>query len=148
MFGLGKRHAKTATAYLRRGQVYLHATSTADAGFDVATPPWLVIDTTDIAGLDAGLRAALDGSRAKVRTPGRDANILGPLYELAGVKSWRGFVGGAKTVHVTENDGKLSFEPSENAGKDGVQGLPELAFDATPGQSPGAALLAAFELSR
>lgn len=148
MFGLGKKkRAKTATAYLRKGQVYLHAMSTADAGFDVASPPWLVVDANDAAALDRGLRAALDGSLAKVRTPGRDANILGPLYELAGVQSWRGFIGDAKTVQVTEGGGRLSFEPSENAGKDGVQGLSDLAFDAAPGQSPSAALIEAFKLS-
>jgi len=147
MFGFGKKRVKNATAYLRKGKVYLHSTSTAKAGFDVATPPWLVIDADDVAALDAGLRAALDGSRAKVNTPGRDANILAPIYELAGTKSWRGFIGGTMTVNVMEDGSRLSFQPTENAGKDGVLGQSELDFDAAPGQSPGAALLEAFKLS-
>jgi hypothetical protein len=148
MFGFGRHSPKTAICYIRQARVLLHASSKTAAGFYTATPPWLAMDLADVVALDAGIEAALAGSKAKVPTPARDANPLVELYQLASVKTWAGFALNARSVHIERSGEVLTFRPMRNLGpRNGFQPIPELAFDVAAGESASSGLVRALALA-
>lgn len=149
MFGFDERQARVATCYLRKGQVYLHASSRTVDGFYVATPPFLVVDLANSRKVEASITSALAGSKAKVPTPPRDVELLSALYELAGVKTWGSFVRGAKMTHLYQLETTLRFRPTRNFGaRNGFEEIAEAVFETSPHESSSSALVRAFELSR
>lgn len=148
MFGFGKSPSKLAICYIRRQQVFVHASSKTVAGFYTATPPWLAADIADSGGLDACIEAALAGSKANVPTPDRDANPVLALYRLAGVNTWNRFVLDAKSVHVEQSGKVRTFRPMKDLGpRSGFQPIPELSFEVGPDERASSALFRAIELA-
>lgn len=96
-----------AMVYSRRGGGFISPESRTVDGFWIATPPFerLDLECEDHERGETVLRA-LKASRQDVATPPRSAQLLEPMFELAGVRSFSSFMKEAKAVRL-KSDGLL-----------------------------------------
>jgi hypothetical protein len=110
---------RMATIYLRKQSLYTHAYSLTTNGVWMLTEPVLKMnEAANDADIGSAIRAALDRSRTNVPHPKSQsewAEILKPLLEEAGVKSWARFVHGASCVIVKSGDQELLIIPTNKS---------------------------------
>jgi hypothetical protein len=110
---------KCATAYLRKQIMYIHPYSLTTDGVWMLTEPVLTVnEVASDADIGSAIRAALDRSGTDVPHPKSQAEmaeILKPLLEEAGVKSWARFAQGASCVIVQSEDQKLLIIPTDKS---------------------------------
>lgn len=135
-----------AAIYVRRGRVFVVASSQTVDGFWVETDPRYKSDEFDAAEATACLVEALDGSHLDVPTPPRDSPVT-QLPALAGVKSYATFMKGAVSVQVYRcGDGTLTITPMRNAGaRGGFVPIVEHEVEVESGDQLTSALVAALE---
>jgi len=113
---------RIAAIFLRCKALYLHAQSQTTEGAWIAAPPFIKFgwDDRDLAAkLGRIVPQVLSESRQGVPHPTK-WNLAEPLYQLAGVKSWRQFVaGGCQRVRIEDRDGAVYLVPQENRGAKG-----------------------------
>lgn len=115
---------KRASMFLRRGTVYLRPMSQTTVGAWITAPPYLSVSLNDS---DAGKKLNLAATRVLAESQKGiphpddwDQISLETLYRLAGVKSWREFMGaGCKLVAVEARDDGVYLTPQENRGPKG-----------------------------
>src|SRR5262249_24694542 len=107
-------------------------------------------DTATVKG--EAIAKALDLSRELVPHPPPSANLVAPLLEEAGVKSWPTFMKKAQFITMEENQHRLKLTPSRNLGpKAGFEPIEQEAIEisvSSPFEEVGAALEKAIALCR
>jgi len=110
---------KSATAYSRRGKIFIHSSSkTKDGVWILAEPVISIGDVVDSNAVGASVRECLHGSRIGVDHPKSFSDLFSPMLKLAKVKSYKEFAREAKCVEIVEDDGVISFFPTANHGVD------------------------------
>ena len=110
---------KSATAYSRRGKVFIHSSSkTKDGVWILAEPAISISDVIDANVAGASVMQCLDGSRVGVDHPKSFSALFSPVLRLAKVKSYKEFAREAKCVEILEDGGVIGFFPRENLGVD------------------------------
>lgn len=108
---------KAATAYKKANRVYLHASSKTSAGVWVASHPFIQVESSaPPAIMGQSLMEALNGSQDGVPHPTKWSELIAPLLEQAGVKSWTTFMRKAQCVNLETTVDGLKFIPTRNLG--------------------------------
>jgi hypothetical protein len=129
---------KAATVYRKGDTLFSHAMSRTTVGVWIATPPFTATSMNENASLKGvALLRALEGSRPSVPHPTKWNELLKPLLQLAGTKSWRRFVENNKCLNVEAEGALLKLIPTRNLGaEDGFEPVPEecviLSFSSSP----------------
>src|SRR5262245_73072 len=111
---------KVATVYQRKGSLYLHASSRTTDGVWMASAPFLCVAPASSAGeIATAVRQSVACSSEDVPHPSRWDGLLQPLYALAGVKTWSGFVKGAACGNVEADEDDWCLVPYKNGGSRG-----------------------------
>ena len=140
-----------ANIYERSGRVFGRSEDKTVAGYHFAQDNVMALNATDHTGIGAALKAALEASRESVPIPPRHAmaaDAPSALYLAAGVRTWREFAKGAKSISVHQGDGQIKLVPWKNEGvlanfvpiKDRARTLPDTSPDADLGAAVVAAL--------
>jgi hypothetical protein len=117
---------KATTAYERKGQIFLHASSKTTAGVWVISEPISAASKDDPVEIGRLALASLRGSTENAPHPKAWTNLFDPVLALAGVKSLDTFIKGAKCVEIELDGGQVKFIPTRNEGvEDGFAPLPE-----------------------
>ena len=107
----------SAAIYLREARYFVHSYSVTKDGIAIASEPFLRLESTaDDQSLGAAVKSALDAWRAEVASPPASAKLIAPLLRLAGVKSWRAFMRGAKYLSVARDGERTSLEVLKSIG--------------------------------
>lgn len=113
---------KMASVYLRKGILYLHANSQTSVGAWISAPPFLSVGWGDpdvSAKVNGAVSRVLEESRQGVPHP-TEWDLGGPLYQLAGVRSWGEFAtGDCKLVRVEGRVDGIYVVPQTNCGPRG-----------------------------
>jgi len=109
---------KYARAYLRADKIFIATFSKATTGLLIGTGPFYVITIKDFDRIGLTIISALEESKDQIPLPDRSVgkNIVKPLLDLAGVKSWKAFTKSAKSVGLTLEDNKITYTPTRNDG--------------------------------
>jgi hypothetical protein len=107
---------KKAMVYRRHGNLYLHADSSTNTALWISTAPFLLVRTEVDRQLGEAVRKALEGSKENLPLPDSTIDLLRPVYELAGVDSWRAFVAGTVCCRVIEDGQVITVIPSKKRG--------------------------------
>jgi hypothetical protein len=108
---------KMATVYLRRGRIFVHASSRTTEGVWISSEPYetLAITCSD-EELGAIAKVALENSRGGVPHPRDWKTLLEKFLQQAGVKSWSTFVKGATCADIKDNGEHITVTPMKNLG--------------------------------
>lgn len=89
----------------------------------------------------------LAASRTGVPTPGPQVEVLAPVLASVGLRSYRTYAKGTRSVGVEEEDSTLIVTPFENLGREGFHGMPDQAqqWESPSPEELGRAVLAALE---
>jgi hypothetical protein len=107
---------KYASAYLRKGQVFLNPVSETTKGFLITWDP-LIVSSENDPELAKKVLWALSQSTVNVPHPeswGRRSNALA---KAAGVRSYEAFADLAKCVEIEQNDDQVLLIPTRNGGR-------------------------------
>lgn len=108
---------KAATVYKKVNRVYIHALSKTEAGVWIATSPFLYADArTSPYHLGQLVMEAFGGSQEQVPHPRNWGNLLSPLLEQAGVKTWNTFMRKAQCLNLEATEDRLKIIPNRNLG--------------------------------
>jgi hypothetical protein len=108
---------KTATVYKRRNSLLLHSNSQTTSGVWIAAPPFVKLDAhEEPATIGQAVIKTLEASQASVSHPTKWDRLFEPMLEIAGVKSWAGFIKGASCVEIDLENGRLTISPNKNNG--------------------------------
>jgi len=142
-------YMKLATAYMKDGRIFLHASCKTTAGVWILCRPVLVWDRSDSGSLGEMIFDVLDGSQENVPHPKQWKGGFDPVMQLAGVKSWSSFARSAKCVGIEFATNRVSFVPTKNLGaRDGFEPIEAKRRTSSPVKDDvGAALLRAFDES-
>ena len=110
---------KCATAYLRKGEVFLNSSSKTSVGAWVCTSPYLIVDSHDVEQLGRAVIEVINGSLDGIPHPTEFTSLTKPILEMAGVKSWGAFVKGAHCCEISESNDVITITPTINQGKNG-----------------------------
>jgi hypothetical protein len=137
-----------ASVYLRKGTLLIASSSQTPGryGLWIEAGPHVAASASSPPGeIAERLHEALTASRQDVPYPDDPKALEKPLLELAGVKSWRAFVGAATHCYVEQDDTALRIIPSDNDGRGFVPRLADtiiLDLNSRP-EALGTALLRA-----
>ena len=124
---------KRASAYLRKGKIFIGSYSKTSTGLWVFSGPVCTINEDHINELGQKIRDALNRSgREVVRHPANQEEwkaVQAPMLEAAGVKTWAAFAKGAKAVGLESDGATVKMEPSSNYENKGGTSLPEKTFE-------------------
>lgn len=111
---------RSASVYLRDGQLFLNSESRTTAGVWIGVHPVTVV-RSDVSFEMKGelLLQALAGSDVDVSHPTDWAALVQPLLTSAGVKSWSAFAKRASSCHVTADNGTIVLRPYRRHGNRG-----------------------------
>jgi hypothetical protein len=105
---------KHASAYLRKGKIFLSPFSKTTKGFLIRWEP-IVVTSEDDAQL--GRKVLLVLSKSIVNVPHPESwEGPDPLANAAGVRSYEAFADLAKCVGIAQNDDEVVLTPSKNGG--------------------------------
>lgn len=121
---------RAATVYWRAGQCYLHSESMTTDGLWVAHAPFLTVGEEDVVRLGCAIQECLSASGEPVNRPRSIEELLQPMLQLAGFKSYVRFAKSSKCVAVTTSDNNsVTLSPTRNGGSlDGFQQLSQKAL--------------------
>jgi hypothetical protein len=131
---------RAATVYRRGNALYLNSSSRTTAGLWIATAPFLRVESgSALTARGEAALAALNASQEGVPHPTNWSELVAPLLELAGVRSWATFMKGAACLNLEVEGESLKIIPNRNLGpKEGFESIPEsaveLPFPSSPGQ--------------
>jgi hypothetical protein len=137
---------KSASVYERDSRVIVHSQSRTTSGYSLLDDPVLRVNGDD-AALGEAVRRCLDASKVGV-VDAQNADLFRPVLALAGVRSWKAFMDGARHAHIqVDGNGAIGCGPSHNGGaRDGFFPLPQLSLHISASASDaelGAAVRAA-----
>jgi hypothetical protein len=113
---------KSASAFERRGMVYLHPLSRTKSWIYMATPPFLAVARLDTERIAEAVRKVLAASRPLIDEPPDD--VMDALYTMAGVRTWTAFVRGTRLLSLEQNGGVIELIPCRNGGgREGFQSI-------------------------
>lgn len=116
---VGRLAMKSATAYSRRGKIFIHSSSKTKDGVWVLSEPVISIgDVVDSIAVGASVRQCLNGARIGVDHPKSFSGLFSPVLKLAKARSYKEFAREAKCVEIVEDGGVIGFFPTENHGVD------------------------------
>jgi hypothetical protein len=108
---------KAATVYKRGDALYLHSSSKTTAGVWIATAPVTKVDNdTTASAKGKAILAVIKASQEGVPHPTNWNELIDPLLELAGVKSWATFMKNAACVGIESDGERLMLIPNQNLG--------------------------------
>jgi hypothetical protein len=107
---------KAATAYERKGQVYIHSLSKTVTGMWIFSEPVLMHPVEDTDRIGQSLRIALDSMKENVPHPTNWGTLTAPLLNRSGVGSYNTFAKSAKCVEVRSENGMIVLTPTRNGG--------------------------------
>lgn len=140
---------KRATAYMRKGTIFLHASNMTTAGVWILGAPVLLVDGNDPSRIGNFAFKALDGSRTNIQHPSREdlGKLFDPILSLANVKSWAAFSEAARCVTIAFEGNRISLIPTKRLGpKHGFAPVQDKTRCSAPVERElGEALLLAFE---
>jgi hypothetical protein len=136
-----------ATAYERRGRIFLHPDSKTIHGVRVLSEPVSSADPGDQAELGRAILQSLAGSKQGIPHPSIWENRTAPPLKSAGAKSASEFHRSARRVGIEFQDGRVTFTPYRNLGtRDGYRAITGKDRTSLPNAAElGTALLSAFE---
>jgi hypothetical protein len=112
------------TIYKRRdGRIYLHAYQKSSMGINLAGPPFIKIEPSDILEMPEAIKKLLAIEPATVPHP-KAFDQLEPLYSIAECKDWKEFAKGTLCLHVGVEDGIVRVTRTKKDGA-GFSDLPE-----------------------
>jgi hypothetical protein len=106
---------KHASAYLRKGKIYLSPFSKTTKGFLVRWEPIVVTSEHDA---ELGMKVLLVLSQSTVNVPHPESWVgrYDLMAKAAGVRSYEAFADLAKCVGIVQDDDGLVLTPSKNGG--------------------------------
>lgn len=136
---------KMCLVFRRNGFVYLHPNSRTAEGAWIASAPFLCVEwigPNSPALLEKGIATVLEASEQGVPHPS-EWKALTPLYQLAGVGSWREFTAGdCKLVRIEADADEIRLQPQANRNpKGGFVDVGEPLACTTPKTVPWKTLL-------
>ncbi|MFO1061125.1 MAG: hypothetical protein U1E53_29680 [Dongiaceae bacterium] len=102
---------KTAIAYLRNGQIVIHASTSTMAGYSIPDEPMFLVDSVDHELIGRRIRTALAGGRTLIPAPPLNHDFMVRVRELFGVTSNRSLGKGLTMISIDEKDGSVSIGP-------------------------------------
>ena len=137
--GPGQSHQKHANLYLRQDLFIVAASSETTVGVWIETAPYFKLTTSaSDEELGTAILSALQGSKRDVPHPTDWKNLQKPVYDFAGVRSWRSFVKGTTFVTLSDQSGCIamaSYIPLGTRGDFDPQN--EMSVDAPSAQKAG-----------
>jgi hypothetical protein len=116
-----------AGAYRRPDAFYLHAEGRTSSGLWVPQPPFLRLElSTEDHQLGDAIRAVLISPPTTIEHPRDDAawkQLALPLYQAAGVKTWRSFAKRASFCSIELEPTIVRFSPRVNLFSHGESGF-------------------------
>src|SRR6476620_11849530 len=120
---------KAATAYERRGKIYIHSDSKTTTGLWLLSEPVLSHPVEERGTIAESIRIALNASHEGLPHPKIWTNLTAPLLEAAGVSSFNTFAKSTKCVSISSENGMITLTPTRNGGtKTGFAHLNEQAI--------------------
>jgi hypothetical protein len=107
---------KDASAYLRKGQIFLRPFSKTTKGLLVAWDP-LVISSEEDPELGKMVLWVLSQSTVEVPHPETFGLRSRAMAKAAGVRSYEAFADLAKCVSIVQRDDEVIFTPTRNGGR-------------------------------
>ncbi|KZN34366.1 hypothetical protein N480_22445 [Pseudoalteromonas luteoviolacea S2607] len=143
---------KRASAYYRKGKIFLHSSSKTEQGVWILSEPAVVLDYNECVNeLGEVLLDVLSKSKSGIRHPQNWSDLCSPVLKLTGVKSWRAFSKSAKCVEIDLIGENVELFPTINHGAtEGFEAVDSLLIKkcASDCNDLGLALLEAIELSK
>jgi hypothetical protein len=138
---------KRATAYLRRGRIFLEAKSKTMHGVWIQSDPISAVDPDKPDEIGRAVLVVLACSKQGVSQPSRWQYKLNPIYSLAGVSSWDTFATAARCVGIALEGDTITFVPYRNlGGKEGFVRITGKGRSCLPDSAKiGATLMLAFD---
>ena len=110
---------RSAAVHRRRDKYLLNPYSRTTAGLWIVAPPFSALDgSSDEDQVGESVVRTMSHSQDNVPHPTDWSSLSRPLYELAGVKSWRKFLEGCELCDVEEDDGTIEVSGWRNTGKE------------------------------
>ena len=120
------------------------------AGYYFARDNVAALEVTDPGSIGVALKAALEASREGIPIPPRSvmaADAPSALYPAAGVRNWRDFAKGARSLWIDQADGQIKLTPWKNEGASGkfvpLKGRDHAILETSSDADLGAAVIAA-----
>lgn len=106
-----------AVAYKRHDDLFLHSSSRTTAGVWIASSPFIKVESdSTLFSKGEALIKILNASQENVPHPTNWSGLIGPLLELAGVKTWSTFMKKARCLNLEADSGQLKIIPNRNLG--------------------------------
>lgn len=109
---------KAATAYERRGMIFVHSLSRTTEGIWILCDPVLALNADDTLGAGKAVMDCLSSSVVGVKHPQSFGNVFLPVLKMAKTKSYKDFVRGAKCVEIFGDGGRIKLFLTKNMGVD------------------------------
>jgi hypothetical protein len=109
---------KAATAYERRGMVFVHSLSRTTEGIWILCDPVLALNGGGRAAIGKGIKDCLAASVDGVKHPQAFGSLFASVLKLAKSRSYKEFVRGAKCVEIFEENECIKLFSTKNMGAD------------------------------
>ena len=140
---------KLAGIFKKTDGWYLASSSQTTAGVWIDSPPSLKLEVNaTAAAIGEAAIQVIQASKSPVKHPSNWDDLPNPMFELAGVKSWRAFEKGAKYCTLEVVSERLHITPHRSLGPNrGFEPVPQATVDVPFHSSPeqiGTAVATAF----
>lgn len=107
---------RAATAYERRGKIYIHSNSGTTTGLWLFSEPVLSHSIEERDLIADSVRVVLNASRRGLPHTKIWTNLTAPLLKVAGVSSFNTFAKSTKCVSIRSDSGLITLTPTRNGG--------------------------------
>ena len=107
---------RSAVVYLVNHHLVIGASRRTATGLQLEVEPRALQADSNAEEVAATLLSALDASEPTEVQPGDWKGVFDPFLRAAGVKSYKAFMSGARSVNVDEQDGAFLVSPNCNLG--------------------------------
>lgn len=109
---------RTASLYKRDGKIVICANARVTEGYLIDHEPFALLEEP-VSAIELGkaVTEALAQYRTGVPTPPASTEFLSYFAMLAGVKTYREFMDGARYCSVEQANGTIAFQPMRNDGE-------------------------------